>query len=88
MDIGSWLHGLGLERYEPAFRNNALDARNYFNSAGPANSFHNNQFGGSLGGPIWKDHTFFFLSYEGQRESGGIPTVTTISGGAVARGGC
>ena len=26
MDIGSWLHGLGLERYEPAFRNNAIDA--------------------------------------------------------------
>src|SRR5215472_3163011 len=34
------------------FRNNALDARNYFNSSGPQDAFHNNQFGGSLGGPI------------------------------------
>lgn len=55
------------------FRNSALDARNFFNPGPLAQDpFHNNQFGGSLGGPIWKDHTFFFLSYEGQRESGGI----------------
>jgi len=62
------------------FRNNALDARNFFNSAaaGPQNSFHNNQFGGSVGGPIWKDHTFFFLSYEGQRERGGLPTTANV----------
>ena len=35
----------------------------------PQNPFHNNQFGGSLGGPIVKDHTFFYVDYEGQRES-------------------
>ncbi len=54
------------------FRNNALDARNFFNTtAVPQNPFHNNQFGGSLGGPIKKDSTFFYLAYEGQREYGG-----------------
>jgi len=45
-------------------------ARNFFNTAGAQDPFHNNQFGGSLGGPIIKDRTFFYVDYEGQRESG------------------
>jgi hypothetical protein len=45
-------------------------ARNFFNTAGSQDPFHNNQFGGSLGGPIAKDKTFFYFDYEGQRESG------------------
>lgn len=61
------------------FRNNALDARNFFNIKGqPQAPFHNNQFGGSLGGPIIKDKTFFFLDYEGQRESVGVVTLACV----------
>ena len=50
-------------------RNNFFDARNYFNRK-PArqNSFIRNNFGAAFSGPIWKDHTFFFLSYEGLRQ--------------------
>ncbi|MCU1275238.1 MAG: hypothetical protein JWO48_2669, partial [Bryobacterales bacterium] len=76
------LHGGAFE----FFRNNALDARNFFNSrAVSQNPFHNNQFGGSLGGPIKKDSAFFYVAYEGQREYGGVsslghvPTQTDIS---------
>ncbi len=61
------------------FRNSNLDARNYFNSTQvPKNPFHNNQFGAALGGPVVKDHTFFFFAYEGQRESGGLPSQTHV----------
>src|ERR1700692_1422941 len=55
------LHGSALEY----LRTDQLGARNFFNSVGGKNPFHNNQFGGSLGGPIVKDHTFFYLTYEG-----------------------
>src|SRR5205807_2051846 len=49
------LHGSAFE----FFRNSALDARNYFD--GPrVPPFKRNQFGGSLGGAILKDRTFFF----------------------------
>lgn len=61
------------------FRNNALDARNYFNPEGtPKAPFHNNQFGGALGGPIVKDRTFFFVDYEGQRESVGVVSLGCV----------
>ena len=60
-------HGSGLE----FFRNTVLNARNYFNQTPePQQPFHANQFGGSLGGPIIHDKTFFFVDYEGMRETG------------------
>jgi hypothetical protein len=54
-------------------RNNYFDARNYFNRK-PAqqDSFIRNNPGGAFSGPIWKDHTFFFLSYEGLRQHQGL----------------
>src|SRR5262249_53762730 len=69
------LHGSAFE----FFRNNALDARNYFDDKSlPQNPFHNNQFGGSLGGPIFKDKTFFFIDYEGLREVGAQSTPSCV----------
>lgn len=47
------------------YRDTALNARNFFELK-PA-VFHQNQFGGTIGGPIWRDHTFFFFSYQGTR---------------------
>jgi hypothetical protein len=61
------------------FRNSALDARNYFDSSSsPKAPFHNNQFGGSIGGPIVKDKTFFYLDYEGQRERVGVVSLACV----------
>src|SRR5579884_4048673 len=77
------LHGTAVEY----FRNNALDARNYFNpSDQPKAQFHNNQFGGSLGGPIVKDKTFFFLDYEAQRERVGVVTLANVPTGTATDG--
>src|SRR5581483_682123 len=67
------------------FRNSALDARNYFNrgynpatgvalpfGTGAKAPLKRNNFGGDVGGPIWRDHTFFYFSYEGLRQHQGI----------------
>ncbi len=51
-------------------RNNYFDARNYFNRKPQRqNQFIRNNFGGAFSGPIFKDRTFFFLSYEGLRQT-------------------
>jgi type 1 fimbria pilin len=50
-------------------RNSDLDAKNYFDRATMSiPPFKRNQFGGSFGGPIRKDSTFFFVNYEGLRQ--------------------
>jgi hypothetical protein len=58
------------------FRNEKLDARNFFNKP-PATkpAFRLNQFGGSIGGPIVKDRAFFFGSYEAIRQRTGTSIV-------------
>lgn len=53
------------------FRNTKLDARSYFASA--REQFNLNQYGGSLGGAIRKDKTFFFVDYQGKNQRHGIP---------------
>jgi len=52
------------------FRNKVLNAQGFINTVKP--QFNQNQFGGTFGGPIKKDRTFFFLSYEGRRVRQGI----------------
>src|SRR5207245_4838349 len=61
------------------FRNNALDAPNFFNlaSAGPQAPFNRNDFGASFGGPIKKNKIFFFLAYEGLRQHQSLTVTST-----------
>jgi hypothetical protein len=82
------LHG---DVYE-YFRNTVLNAQGYFNTVKP--QFNQNEFGGTLGGPIKKDRTFFFVSYEGQRIRQGqpgdlinVPTTTERGGDFSDTGG-
>jgi hypothetical protein len=51
------------------FRNSALDSRNYFDLPTGVPPFHRNQYGGAIGGPIKKDKTFFFGSFEGLNQA-------------------
>jgi hypothetical protein len=69
------IHGSAYE----FFRNGALDARNYFApSDQPAPQYQRNQFGFSLGGPIRRDRSFFFVDYEATRAREGITRVTNV----------
>jgi len=61
------------------FRNNDLDARNFFNtSPNPQAPFKRNEFGADFGGPIVKNKVFFFLAYEGLRQHQSLTTSTTV----------
>jgi len=68
-------------------RNNVFDAKNFFDSpAAPIPPFRQNQFGGSLGGPVRKNKTFFFLSYEGQRVRKSLTQTFSVPTVAMRRG--
>jgi hypothetical protein len=58
------------------FRNDALDGRNAFDSS--RQPYHQNQFGATLGGPMLKDRTFFFVDYEGFRVIQALPQLSLV----------
>jgi outer membrane receptor protein involved in Fe transport len=61
------------------FRNESLNARNYFNTKGnPKDEFSNHQFGVAVGGPLKQDRTFWYFTYEGQRESLGVTSINDV----------
>ncbi len=60
------------------FRNDVLDARNVLQTTGNKPELRQNQFGGSFGGPIIKDRTFFFGDYEGFRLVSGLTYKNTV----------
>ncbi len=66
-------HGDAFEFYRDTF----LNTKDFFQKS--PSVFHQNQFGGTIGGPIYKNHTFFFFSYQGTRarqaQAFNIPTV-------------
>jgi hypothetical protein len=57
------IHGSGFEFYRDTF----LDSKNFFQFVSGKPVFHQNEYGGTIGGPIIKDKTFLFLSYQGLR---------------------
>jgi hypothetical protein len=79
---GNDFHGTAFE----FLRNEDLNARNYFAQPGPKPEFRRNQYGFTLGGPIRKSKTFFFVDWQGTRLRTGItrqsvvPTLAQRSG--------
>jgi hypothetical protein len=61
-------------------RNSAFDANNFFLNAAnkPKPDFSQHQFGGTIGGPIFKDKTFFFADYQGLRITSGQTYISTV----------
>ena len=68
-------------------RNDVLDANNFFanniplaagQTSAPREELQRNQFGGTLGGPIVRDKTFFFVDYQGSRQLAGATTIQTV----------
>ncbi len=60
------------------FRNEALNARNLFAQPGPAPLFRRNQYGGTFGGPIQRNRTFFFADWQGTRTRTGITRFSVV----------
>jgi hypothetical protein len=66
------LHGSLFEFW----RNNVFDARNTF--LPKASRLNRNQFGGAVGGPIWKNKSFFFVNYEQHTERRGVESLRSV----------
>ncbi|HEV3214951.1 MAG TPA: TonB-dependent receptor [Vicinamibacterales bacterium] len=80
---GNAFHGSGLE----FVRNDAFDTRNYFDDpAKPVPPLRQNQFGVNFGGPMLRDRTFFFVSYEGQRIDRSQTQTFSVPTAALRRG--
>jgi hypothetical protein len=76
---GNNFHGSAFE----FFRNDALDAPNFFdNIIGQKSKLRLNQFGGSIGGPIQPGKAFFFFSFEGYRLRAGVNSIEAVPGQA------
>jgi Carboxypeptidase regulatory-like domain/TonB-dependent Receptor Plug Domain len=69
-------------------RNDKLDARNFFVNRNRLRKqpLRFNQFGGTIGGPVWKDHAFFFFSYQGTRIRTSDTAVVTVPTADMKRG--
>lgn len=68
------------------FRNTILDAKNYFDTGGRG-AYHQNQFGGTFGGPVIKDKVFFFADYQGNRVIQAIPQTIANAPSAAMKSG-
>jgi Carboxypeptidase regulatory-like domain len=79
---GNEMHGTLFE----FFRNEALNARNYFAPAGPKPEFRRNQYGFTLGGPIQKNRTFYFVDWQGTRRRTGTTRFSTVPTAAQRQG--
>ncbi len=71
---GNSFHGSAYEY----FRNDIFDSRQVLQTSGRKPELRQNQFGGSIGGPIFKDRTFFFGDYEGLRQVNGVTYQSTV----------
>jgi hypothetical protein len=60
------------------FRNDIFDGRNFFQNTGSKPELRQNQYGGSIGGPIFHDRTFFYFDYEGFRQVTGVTYTGTV----------
>lgn len=68
------------------YRSDAFAARNFFDTSGKANPLQRRQYGGTIGGPIIKDKTFFFFNFERDIFDQGITVTTSVPTANARRG--
>jgi hypothetical protein len=79
---GNDFHGTAFE----FLRNNVFDANDFFNTGRGKPAYRQNQFGGTFGGPIRKNKTFFFASYQGTRIRNHLTFLSVIPMPAMVQG--